>query len=136
MFAVLLSPFVGHLRFSVLLILLPPDCDSILATFVGRSCSVNGLPVILLPLRFTALFASGTVNTIQIVWHNQGLKSCLNLSDCIFVGSEGTFRIYRILVLGLDVAGHLSEFEQLDDALVMDDASGFLAEDHRVSWFS
>ena len=84
-FALLLSPSVGHLRFSVLLVTLPLDCDSILATFDRCSCGVLGFPVISLPLGFTTLVASGTVNTGKDVWDNQGFKSCFNFSDCIFV---------------------------------------------------
>ena len=34
--------------------------------------------------------------------------------------------------MALDGAGHSSSFVQLDVAQFMDDASGFLAEDHRV----
>ena len=87
-FEVLLSPSVSQLRFSVLLIGLAPDCDSIMAIFVCSSCSVHGLLVILVPLGFTALFASGTVNMGKVVWHNQGFKSCFNFADCIFVRLE------------------------------------------------
>ena len=55
-FAVLLRPSVGHLRFSVLLIQLPPDCDSIPAIFDRCSSGVRRFPVISLPLGVTALF--------------------------------------------------------------------------------
>ena len=37
--------------------------------------------------------------------------------------------------MALDGAGHLSLSAQLDVAQLMDDASGFLAEDRRVLWF-
>ena len=39
-------------------------------------------------------------------------------------------------LLALDGAGHFSYFVQLDVAQFMDGATGFLAEDHSVFWFS
>ena len=38
--------------------------------------------------------------------------------------------------MALDGAGRVPEFAQLDVAQFVDDASGFLAENHIVSWFS
>ena len=38
--------------------------------------------------------------------------------------------------MALDGAGHLSYFVQLDVAKFMDDATGFLAEDRGVFWYS
>ena len=88
-------------------------------------------------------FASGTVNTGKVVWHNQGLSSCFNLSDCIFVWSEAcsacteveSFRQRLVARMALYGSGFLSQLVQLEVAQIMDGASGFLAEDHRVFWF-
>ena len=52
--------------------------------------------------------------------------------------------MFRILVppanvctrMALDGAGRVTTSVQHDVAQFMDDGSGFLAEDHRVSWFS
>ena len=100
--------------------------------------------MISLPLGLTALFASGTINTGKVLRHNQVFKSCFNFSECIFIWS-GTYSAYtelesfqHVLVarMALHGAGHLSSFVQLEVAQFMDDASGFLAEDHRAFWFS
>ena len=55
----------------VLLILLPSDCDCIIAMFVGTFCGVHSLPVILLPLGFTALFAPWSVYSGKMVSYSE-----------------------------------------------------------------
>ena len=55
--AICFCPSMGSLRISVLLILLPPDCDGVLVMFLCSSSGIHCFPMILLPLSFAVLLA-------------------------------------------------------------------------------
>ena len=104
------------IRGCVLLILLPPVCDSILAIFYHCSCGVLHFPVIPLPLGFTALFLPlerliraklcGTIKVLNcasifLIVSSSGLRHIPHNEN---LGPSGKFAAR----MALDGAGHLS----------------------------
>ena len=59
--AIFCRPSMGTLRISVLLILLPPDCDSVFVMFLCSSFGIHCFPMVLLPLSFVMLLAPSSI---------------------------------------------------------------------------